>query len=281
MDQINDVFALDPKTAVQEKYAPCASTLLYPGIVPPHFHDAIEIIFTTSGTSTAICNGMRYTLRPGSIFVSTSNEIHYYLDRTEDTCGLVICIEPQLLCGSAVLFRDSIPLSHVWEDPAQEHPLWELVDFMSRHICTNEPDMPCDTQAALTNTILSYLADCAQMEKALLPSTTVTQILRYCQDHFAEPISLELLSGMFHLSVSHISRIFTKKLKISFSEYMNSLRLNRAVELLNTSNITITKAATYAGFPTSQTFNRVFMEKFNMTPSQYRNLQKKKGDASK
>jgi len=89
---------------------------------------------------------------------------------------------------------------------------------------------------------------------------------------------LETLAQELDLSISHISRIFSHKLKISFSDYINGLRLNTAVNLMNTSNITITKAAAYAGFPTIRTFNRVFIEQYGITPSQYRQTQKRSSE---
>lgn len=260
---------------VREKYTPCAVCCLIPGIVPPHFHDAIEIIFTTSGSSTAICNGVKYPLSTGSVFIAASNEVHYFTERTDDTTGLVIDIEPQILFGSASHFKDSIPLYHVWNDPKMENSLWELVNLIHKHIHNFECDLAQDTLTALTSAILIFLLDCVELEKATLPNATITQILNYCQEHFTEPISLEVLSNELHLSVSHISRIFSHKLKISFSDYLNGLRLNKAINLLNEPQITITKAAAYAGFPTSQTFNRIFMAQYGMTPTQFRNMHKK------
>lgn len=264
-----------PQQPVREKYAPCAVTDLWPGIVLPHFHDAIEIIFTTSGNSIAICNGVNYPLSPGSVFIAASNEVHFYTDRTDDTTGLVIDIEPQILLVSAAQFKDAIPISRVWEDSDMQNPLWELVDFIHRHISNHRCTLPQDTLTALASAILTFLLDCVELERATLPNATVTQILNYCQEHFTEPISLEVLSNELHLSVSHISRIFSHKLKISFSDYLNGLRLDKAISLLSEPQITITKAAAYAGFPTSQTFNRIFMAQYGMTPTQYRNMHKK------
>ena len=260
---------------VRERYTPCAICALIPGIVPPHFHDAIEIIFTTAGTSTAICNGVKYPQAPGCVFIAASNEVHYFTDRSEDTSGLIIDIEPQLLLGSVSQFRDAIPVSHVWKDEKMQHSIWELVSFLRRNLTNYRCELPQIVQTSLTTTILAFLLDVVELEKATLPNATITQILNYCQEHYTEPISLEILSNKLHLSVNHISRIFSHKLKISFSDYINGLRLNKAISLLNEPQITITKAAAYAGFPTSQTFNRIFMAQYGMTPTQYRNIHKK------
>ena len=255
---------------IREKYTPCAACDVRPGVVLPHFHDAIEIIFTTSGSGTAICNGVKYQQTPGSVFFAASNEIHYFTDRTDDTDGLVIDIEPMLLHGSVTQFKEATPVAHMWEDPAMENPLWDIVHFIRNNMENHYSTLKQETLTALTTALLSILLDSVELEKTIPHNATITQVLNYCQEHCAEPISLDLLSRELGLSVSHISRIFSKKLKISFSDYINGLRLNTAINLMNTTKITVTKAAAYAGFPTIRTFNRVFMEAYGITPSQYR-----------
>lgn len=270
MDDFKNNDNLEQQSPVREKYTPCATIDLFQGVVLPHFHDAIEIIFTTAGSGTAVCNGEKYRHTAGSVFFAATNEIHYFTDRSDDISGLVIDIEPQILSGKASIFRDSIPLSHMWQDPTMEHPLWDLVNFICRNIQNHQCAFNQDTQTALTSALLTLLADCVELEKASQPNATITLILNYCQKHFTEPISLEILSKELHLSLSHISRIFSHKLRISFSDYINALRLDEAIRIMNTAKVTVTKVAALAGFPTIRTFNRVFMEKYGMTPSQYR-----------
>lgn len=275
MDDIKNNESLEQQSPVREKYTPCAIVDLNPDVVLPHFHDAIEIIFTMAGSGTAVCNGEKYCHTAGSVFFAATNEIHYFTDRSDDIRGLVIDIEPQILFGNASIFRDSIPLSHMWQDPTMEHPLWELVDFIYRNIQNRQCQFKQDTQTALASALLTLLTDCVELEKASQSNATITQILNYCQEHFTEPLSLEILSKELHLSLSHISRILSHKLRISFSDYLNTLRLNEAIKIMDTSKVTVTKVAALAGFPTIRTFNRVFMEKYGITPSQYRKTSKK------
>ena len=87
-------------------------------------------------------------------------------------------------------------------------------------------------------------------------------------------ISLDILSAELGLSVSYISRFFSSKLKMSFSDYINGMRLSEAVTLLNDSKLTITNISSITGFPSIRTFNNAFMKQYGMTPSQYRNLER-------
>ena len=255
---------------IQLKYSPCAIGPLIPGVVLPHFHDAIEIIFTTSGTATAICNGIEYEQKPGSIFFAAPNEVHYFTSRTSDTAGLVIDIEPSVLLGAAKQFSQSVPNVRLWHDPQMESNLWQIVNI----IIDNLNALDASTTNLLSCSILSLFLNHVELESTTHNSDVISRIVNYCQAHYKEYISLDILSAELDLSPSYISRFFSSKLKMSFSDYINGMRLSEAVSLLNDSKLTITHISRITGFPSIRTFNNAFMKQYGMTPSQYRNLEK-------
>jgi len=95
------------------------------------------------------------------------------------------------------------------------------------------------------------------------------------QQLFLEPkLTLEAVANEIGMSKSHLSRIFNKELKKSFSDYINELRVNKAQSYLENpdfSNYTLLAIGLEAGFNSKTTFNTVFKKFTNMTPSQYRN----------
>lgn len=255
---------------MQLKYSPCAIGPLVPGIVLPHFHDAIEIIFTTAGTATAICNGIEHQQTPGSIFFAAPNEVHYFTSRTPDTAGLVIDIEPSVLLGSAKQFSQSVPSARLWNDSQMESNLWQIVHFMMDNITC----LDASTINLLSCSILSLFLNHVELESTIQSNDVISRIVNYCQEHYREHISLDILSAELGLSVSYISRFFSSRLKMSFSDYINGMRLSEAATLLNDSKLTISNISSITGFPSIRTFNNAFMKQYGMTPSQYRNMKK-------
>jgi two-component system response regulator YesN len=57
---------------------------------------------------------------------------------------------------------------------------------------------------------------------------------------------------------------------MSFSEYVNSLRLKDSITLLEESDLMIEDISEKVGFDTVRTFQRQFMTKYNMSPKEYR-----------
>lgn len=268
MEKTNNFGNQEP---IRLKYNPCAIGTLIPGIVMPHVHDAMEIIFTTSGTATAICNGIEYKQTPGSVFFAASNDIHYFTNRTSDTYGLVLDIETCALLGGANQFSQSIPSVHIWEDQEMKSEIWKIVHFMLDNMHT----LDASSINLLSCSLLTLLLNHVEMTPITRTNETAAHIISYCQEHYREPLSLAILSDELGLSVSHISRFFSNTFKMSFSDYINGLRMSEAVTLLNDSKLTIAKISGRAGFPTIRTFNKVFLKQYGMTPSQYRSLKKK------
>lgn len=78
-----------------------------------------------------------------------------------------------------------------------------------------------------------------------------------------------------------ISRVFSATFHTNFNQYLNEQRLNYAVSLLEYTDTSITDICLEAGFQSQRTFNRVFQEKFKMTPREYKkNFKEKDIDAS-
>lgn len=104
-------------------------------------------------------------------------------------------------------------------------------------------------------------------------SSTIYQtknIVNFIQNNFQEDISLKSLSHQFHFSESHLSRCISKETNMSFPHFLNKLRINHAVHLLENSNLKVSEIATEVGYHDTSHFNRTFKSLLDLTPSAYR-----------
>jgi AraC-like DNA-binding protein len=65
------------------------------------------------------------------------------------------------------------------------------------------------------------------------------------------------------------------------ADYINELRLNDAITLLEQSDLSIEELSEKAGFGSDRTFRRQFQDKYNMSPQNYRKLSKEKDVGNK
>ena len=90
------------------------------------------------------------------------------------------------------------------------------------------------------------------------------------EDNFTFNLSLEEYAQMCHRSLSSFKRDFKKHFQVSPRKWLLNKRLDYAALLLRNSDHNITEIVYESGFEDSSHFSRVFKEKFNLSPSQYR-----------
>ena len=100
---------------------------------------------------------------------------------------------------------------------------------------------------------------------------TIQKILIYCSENFCDSdMCLDKVAKNLFISKSYISKIFAKKLKTNFREYINSLRVNEAKSQLEGTDFKIIDIMENCGFKNQSSFNRVFFEECGITPREYR-----------
>ncbi len=93
---------------------------------------------------------------------------------------------------------------------------------------------------------------------------------RHLEAHFTQTLLIRDLESTFHASRSWICKAFKKHLGCSPTEYLISLRLSHARELLPDRTLTIHQIARSCGFSDIYYFSRLFKARTGMTPTQYR-----------
>ncbi|WP_053374874.1 response regulator transcription factor [Paenibacillus sp. FJAT-27812] len=98
----------------------------------------------------------------------------------------------------------------------------------------------------------------------------VKAIQKYVDDNFAYELTLTSLAGMFHLNETYLSGLFKQHVGVTFSEYLTSLRMNKAGELLRQSNLRLTDIAMLVGISSSSYFSTSFKKFYGQSPKEYR-----------
>ncbi|QHQ63134.1 helix-turn-helix domain-containing protein [Anaerocolumna sedimenticola] len=97
-----------------------------------------------------------------------------------------------------------------------------------------------------------------------------TEICIYLQNHFNENISLNDLAKQFYISPSYLSHYFKKKENMTVVKYLEYIRLIKAKEYLEKTQMPITDVAEQVGYYDNNYFAKVFRKEFKISPSDYR-----------
>lgn len=102
-------------------------------------------------------------------------------------------------------------------------------------------------------------------------STGVLQpALSYMKSSFDQKITLEYLAEICNITPTYFSRLFKKTMNTNLVDYLNDIRISQAKIHLLTTNKKISQIATEVGFSDCGYFIKVFKQKENMTPNEYR-----------
>ena len=104
----------------------------------------------------------------------------------------------------------------------------------------------------------------------------IYQTVAYVSGNFKNTFSLEDMAKDLGVSKYVLSRIFSKTFHSNFKQYLNDTRLDYARHRLENTEDSITNICLDSGFDSQRTFNRVFKERFRVSPTEYRKSQKEK-----
>ena len=112
-----------------------------------------------------------------------------------------------------------------------------------------------------------------------LPSL-MEEIKSYIDQHFTERISRTELAARFYISRDHLSHIFRASFGMTIPEYVNQLRIGRAMEELE-KGYAVAEAAEKAGFDNLSYFSTVFKKQIGLSPTDYQKSSRKVKDPHK
>ncbi|MBW7473950.1 response regulator [Paenibacillus oenotherae] len=99
----------------------------------------------------------------------------------------------------------------------------------------------------------------------------VKKIILYIDEHYDEEITLASLSRHVMMGENYVSALFKKKTGETLIHYLHRIRIEKAIELLLTSDLPVNQIGQNVGFMNDNYFIKIFKRITGTTPSQYRN----------
>jgi two-component system response regulator YesN len=101
-------------------------------------------------------------------------------------------------------------------------------------------------------------------------NSSIKRVREHIDIHYFENFSLARMADMAHMSVSHFSMLFKKTTGQTCLNYLNTVRITRAKELLQEPDLKIYEIADMVGYSSLPYFNRIFKQIVTITPVEYR-----------
>lgn len=100
----------------------------------------------------------------------------------------------------------------------------------------------------------------------------LTKARKYIDEHYEENLTLDEAADTCYLSKSHFCKIFKEEVGVTFKEYLNTIRIGHAKDLLAGSQLKNYEVAQKVGFEDPSYFNEVFRKITGFTPAEYKKI---------
>ncbi|WP_058308844.1 response regulator transcription factor [Gracilibacillus massiliensis] len=120
----------------------------------------------------------------------------------------------------------------------------------------------------------------SKVEQKVLPEnaeamSNIQLLLDYIEENYDNHLTLSTLARHFHFNPSYLSSYFSKHHKEGFSDYLNYIRIKNAMQLLESTDKSISSISEAVGYSDPSYFTKVFKKVTNTSPSTYRKENKR------
>lgn len=218
-----------------------------------------RIHYIAAGEGLLHLPGAVHSLNPGDIFFSFPG-MPYAIESVRDFKYMYISyigVRANMIMDTLMINRKNCLF----------HGFTQLCDLWlhSIHVNTNVSDLRCEGVLLFTFSVLGETLLVDTPEKG--GTHTFLKMKKYVDDNFSDTeLSLDKISEEFSYNKKYISFVFRNKLRIGFSEYLNTLRIQHACTLLDQGFTSVQDVAFLSGFKDPLYFSRVFKNQMGCSP---------------
>jgi AraC-like DNA-binding protein/mannose-6-phosphate isomerase-like protein (cupin superfamily) len=255
--------------------------------VPWHWHREIEVLIVIKGTALVYLGEECVSLSVGQGLFCNSNVLHRIVSEGTEKCIFhSIVLDPSIVGGNA----DSIfsqkyvfPLTQAHNLPfvmfTGEYP-WHKVCLSAieaaHDACTEEFDgyefTIREEMSTLWFLIMKHCHDevFSADHSSSVDTRRTRRILKYIHAHYQDPITLQDLADTVNICPRECQRCFKKVLHMTPTAYILQYRLELAMDMLSSTDLSVMEICVSTGFNSPSYFSKMFRRHFGKSPNEFR-----------
>lgn len=257
--------------------------------VTNHWHEEAELTLITSGKCIYKIDLVEYEVEEGDILFVPPLFLHSItLGNNKKVSSETYVFHLKFLGGNSTDICSTRYLAPIMNQEFSmpyviklNYPVYVSLRKIFNQINTTYDESIIGYELALKSLFLQTIFLLLQYSKKVaVPETEkvsdkIKNVLDYIELHYSETITVSQLAKLCYFSDYHFMRFFKKHMNMTCVEYINNLRLEKAVELFEKGNSSIMEVSLSVGFHNLSYFHRAFKKKYRMTPLSFINDLKK------
>lgn len=250
-----------------------------------HFHNQYEIFYIVEGERQFFFDNKSYNAYAGDLTILDTNLVHTTCSISSEDKGynrVILYIDYEKMCEFDRKYPGLDIVSFIHNNYGIYHLNEELrIAFLNlyrdiRHELTKKA---AGYQSRIEIVTLYWLYKLLSLKKdsqqrhpeiRSVKEASAHNISAYLEKNYTSNLSLDAIAEELFMSKYYICRIFKEYTGFTITEYINTLRIKKATQLLEKSCDSISDIATELGFESASYFERTFKKIMNVTPLKYR-----------
>lgn len=249
--------------------------------VGPRVLDNYKLVLVIRGKGRFHQNQREYGISPGDLFALYPGVKHFYCADPEDPWEILWVSFNGRICGGIMDTAGLSPDQAVISGRAGS----DIRDALERIVDSLESN--AGEYALKATGYLYVLFSCLAVNQSRLSGNwpeerqkkglrihtgkeAVRKAIAFIELNYYNDIDVDTLSRHVHFSRSHFSRLFGRETGLSVPEYLNRVRVERAMELMTDSSLSVLEVAKSVGFEDQFYFSRVFKVLTGRSPLEFR-----------
>lgn len=251
-----------------------------------HFHKEIEIIYVTTGSMDIWLDGKKITLSHDQLIMIYPNEMHrIWLAGDKVCCYFGFKFDPSILYSIKQTVSEIKTLTPFCISPTNKQRVFNrnelspdirgLVETVVNEGQKREFGFTLAVKSKIIEIVLAIIRawyNQGVLEGEEMPTglaETIHHAQNYIMQNYAD-VNEQEIAQRCNMSYSYFSRSFKKLMCVSFSEYVNYVRMNEAQKMLVSSDMNVSEIAQALGFSSASHFIRKFKVNKGCTPNQFK-----------
>ena len=246
-----------------------------------HHHTECELSTIISGSGIYSVGKKDYTFSAGDVFLFGGDEVHCITDISENFLLLNIQFKPNLLWTDddalsvlRIFFARNDRFENKIENNTHTEKIHEKILLLHRELTEKRDGYSLMVKYMLYSMLLTLVREYnyidANAEHIYLKNTIkpMKKALDYIDNNLGSNLTLKDIASRASMSPTYFSSVFKKMNSVAPWEYITVKRVEKAIELLRTTNLTKLDIAQRCGFSSSSNFYKAFSKVTGKTPSQ-------------
>ncbi len=246
-----------------------------------HFHDKYEIYYLRSGERYYFIKDRVFHINKGHLVLIREGELHKTTDaETPDhERSLIYFRKPYVAAAGNLteILLESLNRSYyvIQLSLKEQQTVENIFSEMFQEADEQQTGFEVCLQGLLMRLLVFILRYIEETDENAFVSDSpkhekVSEIVKYINAHYLEELYIPGIAGLFYISPYYLSRIFKETTGFTMLEYINTLRVKAAQQLLTDKKIKVIDVAEKTGFGSVSQFNRIFRQVSGFSPLSYR-----------